>query len=115
KLSGGKARFEVSTNGGFDWVTTGLGTNNNGFVCPNTPTVPSGLNNASPAVTCNPIQDGGTFWPTDSSGREDLTVWQRRQHNLTSYRNSGLIYIRFNLQTPSSSVSDGWYITDITI
>ncbi len=95
RLNGAVARFQVSTNGGFDWVNTGLGTNNNGFVCP-------------PSTTCDPTINGGEYWPTDPG------QWQRRQHNLTSYRANGLIHLRFNLQT-TDTVADGWYITDIEI
>lgn len=114
KMSSGTGRFEVSTNGGFDWVINGLGQNGNGFTCPPVPGTPGYLSNASPMLSCNPVITG-TFWPTaNEGGKEDLSVWQQRQHNLTSYRSSGLINIRFNLQT-SSSVDDGWYITDIII
>lgn len=114
RLGGGTARFEVSTNGGFDWTTSNLNSTTGGFVCPNTPGAYSGLNNASPPVSCAPSYTG-TFWPVSTTnGEDDLTVWQRRQHNLTSYRANGLINIRFNLQT-AGSVNDGWYVTDITI
>lgn len=125
KMGGGTGRFEVSNNGGFDWIVSGLGTNNNGFICPPDPPRPANLRSADGTTldmgTCDPLAVN-QFWPIDNNNREDLTVWQLRTHNLTSYRpgganagtSNGLINLRFNLQT-TDWVDDGWYITDIEI
>lgn len=95
RMGGGTGRVQVSTNGGFSWVQNNLGSNNNGFVCP-------------PSTSCSPTITG------NYGSWGDPTQWQRRQHNLTSYRATGLINLRFNLVT-ADSVDDGWYVTDIRI
>jgi len=89
---GGTGVVEVSTNGGFDWTTTGLDT---GFTCP-------------PGATCSPWV-GGTYW-----NMGDLTSWELRQNNLASFVAAGNINLRFRLNT-TTSVNDGWYVTDIEV
>ena len=94
-LGGDAGRFEVSTNGGFDWTQANLSSSTNGFSCP-------------PGARCSPTITGN-YWPSDPSD------WQLRQHNLSDYIGNGLIHIRFQLDALTSWTDDGWYITDIEI
>jgi hypothetical protein len=119
KMNGATGRFEVSANGGFDWTQNNLTANTNGFSCPPSPGTPPNIRNEDGSglpsmTTCSPVAQN-MFWPyNNSSGEEDLTIWQQRQHNLSNYIANGLINIRFRLET-QGSVDDGWYVTDIEI
>ncbi len=94
KMGGAIGTVEVSTDGGFTWTTDNLSSNTGGFSCPS-------------GATCSPVVQ----W---QEWNDDPSIWQLRQLNLSSYVPYGLINLRFHLVT-STSVNDGWYITDIAI
>ena len=101
KMGSSTGRVEVSTNGGFDWTTTGLESNTGGFTC----------NSGSTGAVCKvlvPHDSNSNYWPNDPSD------WQFRKLNLSPFISSGLIYIRFHLTT-QTNVNDGWYVTDISV
>ena len=93
--SGNVGMMEVSTNGGFTWVTNNL---NNW----------SGTGSSCPSGTACWVTVSGWHWPNDP------TLWQRRLHTLYHYIPNDLVNLRWHFVT-GSDVEDGWYVTDISI
>ena len=91
---GGTGRVEVTFDGGFNWTSANLTSGTSGFTCPG-------------GVTCN-ATISGTYWPSLAAD------WQQRQLNLSNYVSFGQIGLRFRLET-TSSINDGWYITDVQV
>lgn len=88
----GTGVVEVSTNGGFDWTSSGL---SSGFTCP-------------PGANCSSTVSG------DYANWVAANAWELRQNNLASFVSAGNINLRFRLNT-TNNVRDGWYITDIEV
>jgi Flp pilus assembly pilin Flp len=87
--SSASANVEISLDGGFSWINTGLSAN-----CPG-------------GAQCNPTISGSTSW-LQANGD-----WQLRSHDLRTYVNRN-IGLRFRLNTVTS-IRDGWWITEIQV
>ena len=59
--------------------------------------------------------DGGTAWTREYFVTGASTSWVKETLDLTAYAGSSEVLIRFRLVSNGSSVSDGWYVDDVSI
>jgi len=59
--------------------------------------------------------DGGNSWTCVYGVSDTRTNWLEQMIDLSPWKNSGQVWIRFQMTTDSVTQNDGWYIDDVSV